>query len=376
VNTFRSTVPWQWREFEELQPESARIVRILDGSPLIQVCSTQYLGIPWDPRARAVFRRVVQNADLAEWGSFGSNYLGGTHRARLDFEEFVTRKVPCERAVGFASGWAANYAVAEALGHVCEVIISDKRSHNSAIHGLRGSNASVRVHDLNSNEWQEVFREQIKGKIGLFSPSVEGITGDVVNPIIPPEYRGQVLWAQDECHSFGTVGSDGFAIPGGMKPDLRILGLSKACGTMGSVVCGDGDLVDVLCQLASPWIFSTAVPPIIWRISLPLLEVVQTLNAERQTILELARHLRGKLRAQGIKFSGQHHITGIPLQADRANDFEAALRTAGFFVKVSQYPSRPLDCPAARICFTPFHTIGDVDRLCEVIARSELVVRI
>src|ERR1700694_1067372 len=375
LKELRASVHWEWRKFEEIDPDSARLVRVDGGDSLVQVFSTQYLGIPWDVRAQTVLTSLIGTTSASEWGSFGSNYLGGTHRARMEFEDSVRALARCESAVAFASGWAANYAVSEALGRTCQVVISDTRSHNSVIHGLRSAKVDLHVSDLACCEWHNILRKHSSDRIGLFCPSVEGISGEAVQPIIPPEHRSRIIWALDECHTFGAIGNTGYESFDGMKPDIRVLGLSKACGTMGSVVCGDKDFMELLPQLASPWMFSTAVPPNIWRINLELVRFVGQLKAERARILELANRLRSNLTRASVHGTGKHHITGILIAPGRATTFESELRCARFYAKVSQYPSRPRDNPAVRVCFTPFHTHEDVDDFSFAIKNSSSVLR-
>src|SRR5438067_1474121 len=132
-------VTWPWREFESFSPISPRTIRAESGETLIPVCSTQYLGLLWNPHAAAAIREIVDRTPAMLWGSLGSNFLGGTHEARLALETSVALRVGCETGLAFASGWAANYAVCEAVGKLCDLVISDVRNHNSVIHGLRAS---------------------------------------------------------------------------------------------------------------------------------------------------------------------------------------------------------------------------------------------
>ena len=111
-----SLVDWPWRTFTQVCPLSARKVRIKTGQQLIQVCSTQYLGILWSRRAQRAIHSITKSAPVPSWGSFGSNYLGGTHEERLKFESEIAKASGCEAALAFASGWAACYAVGGCWG--------------------------------------------------------------------------------------------------------------------------------------------------------------------------------------------------------------------------------------------------------------------
>jgi 8-amino-7-oxononanoate synthase len=248
-----------------------------------------------------------------------------------------------------------------------DLVLSDRRSHNSVIHGLRAGNATVEVLDLNSSdEVVRVVEGRRDARIALIAPSLEGITGEAVRLSLAP-VRDSVFVIRDECHSFGAIGETGFQEFDELMPEVRIVGFSKAFGTMGAAVCGSQEFLEALAQVASPWIFSTAVPPIIWRVNGSLIDVVASLTDERRTICELARRFRANATAGGLAHHGDLHITGldIPPSLD-ANTVEAEFRRAGFFLKVSQYPSRPKESPCARVVFSPVHEGKDGDRLAEV----------
>lgn len=359
-----SLVDWPWRTFTQVRPLSARKVQIESGQQLIQVCSTQYLGILWSRRAQRAIHSITKSAVAPCWGSFGSNYLGGTHGERLKFENEIAKASGCEAALAFASGWAACYAVGEMLGRASEVVLSDVRSHNSLIHGLRAGNANIRRIDTNNVDLEELLQSISAPNVSLSIPSIEGITGEAGTPKFNKGVRSRILLVTDESHSFGALGRTGTEPLGEWSPDVRIFSLSKAFGTMGGVVCGKREIIDTLSQVASPWTFSTAMPPLIWKINNALLPIVISMHSQRQRILELASEFRHSLADERIQFTGQHHITGLKLPKNcSASALERGLFKDGFFAKVSLYPSRPRTDPCARIAFTPWHTARDVARL-------------
>lgn len=246
-------VPWPLRRFDHVQPLSARTVRV-DGRDLVQCCSTQYLGIPWNPQARQAMASLLAGASLSSWGAFGSNFLGGTHESRLHLEAEVANQTGYPAALAFASGWAANYALGEAIGRLCDAVVSDKRSHNSVIHGLRAGRSKALVADLNAAAIETVIGDAEVTRLAVFSPSLEGITGEHVSPRWTGALRERSMWIRDDCHSFGAIGHFGIEDFDGRKPDVRVLGFSKALGVMGAVVCGSVEFIHMLAQLASPWI--------------------------------------------------------------------------------------------------------------------------
>jgi 7-keto-8-aminopelargonate synthetase-like enzyme len=106
-----------------------------------------------------------------------------------------------------------------------------------------------------------------------------------------------------------------------------------------------------------------------WRISLTAFNVVRGMAVERARILALAETFRNGLHANGVRTSGQFHITGVHIPVVKARGFEVAMRRAGYYLKVSQYPTRPIGDPCARVCFTPKHTISDAADLSKTIVK-------
>lgn len=363
-----SIISWPLRTFDKVQSVDARIV-ILGGERLVQCCSTQYLAMPWTAKSQKRIAKTVHEATPSDYGSFGSNFLGGTHESRLTLEKDLAERCGYPKGLAFASGWAANYALGEAVGRICDLIISDRRSHNSLIHGLRASKAKVIVADLNSQSIRSLVAEQNFIKLAVFSPAIEGITGEHVSPLWTRSLRKGTLWIRDDCHAFGAIGQTGAEDFDGQRPDVRVLGLSKACGVMGAVVCGPENFIDVLSQLASPWIFSTAVPPIVWKVNRTVVKIASQMVRERQQILNLANTFREHLRESNVTFTGNFHITGVRIPPSKIAQFESQVRGAGYYLKASQFPSRPVDDPCARVCFTPQHRSADAVKLIRVLVR-------
>src|SRR5881398_2544780 len=132
-------------------PQGPRV--LLDGDPVLLLCSNNYLGLADHPRVRQAA------ADAAmRWGvgAGASRLISGNmtiHRrleARLaDFE----RREAC---VLFGSGYLANTGIVAALAREGEVVFSDALNHASIVDGCRLSKAETfvfRHSDMEHLEW-------------------------------------------------------------------------------------------------------------------------------------------------------------------------------------------------------------------------------
>src|SRR6185503_5623428 len=122
---------------------------VLDGRPVLLLCSNNYLGLADHPRVREAA------ADAAmRWGvgSGGSRLVSGTMTIHRRLEERIAAFKGTEAALLFGSGYLANLGVVGALSGAGEVIFSDELNHASIIDGCRLSRAETFVYAHNDVE--------------------------------------------------------------------------------------------------------------------------------------------------------------------------------------------------------------------------------
>src|SRR5204863_820049 len=123
-------------------PQGPRVV--LDGKPVLLLCSNNYLGLADHPRVREAA------ADAAmRWGvgSGASRLVAGTMTVHRRLEERLAAFKRRDAALLFGSGYLANCGVIAALARPGDVVFSDELNHASIIDGCRLSRAEVFVYD-------------------------------------------------------------------------------------------------------------------------------------------------------------------------------------------------------------------------------------
>ncbi|NPD85146.1 pyridoxal phosphate-dependent aminotransferase family protein [Lentimicrobium sp. L6] len=355
------------RYYNEYTPLTSSEVIDDFGNKAVNFCSTQYLGIPW----RADFNEQINSIkiDGSFFGSLGSNYLGGTHPSRLKLENKIKKLMSYPKALCFASGWAANYSICEYLSKDYDLIVSDIKNHNSVITGLKANHVKKLIVDLNETDLSEIVKDYKEDRIAVIYPTVEGITGvETFLKFSNLDDRRKVTIITDECHSFGILGHLGIKQHGFIRPDIRMIGFSKSLGIMGAAVLSSEVLINDLTQIASPWIYSTAIPPIIWDVISISLDISLECKKERIQIIDKANLLRSELNRFGISHSGSLHITGInfPSSIDPRH-IENDLKSLGFFVIISEPPTTKNDELISRIAIQPTHTYQDIRKLVKCI---------
>src|SRR6187551_32054 len=122
-------------------PQGPRV--LLDGDPVLLLCSNNYLGLADHPRVREAA------ADAAmRWGvgSGASRLVSGTMTVHRRLEERLAGFEEREAALLFGSGYLANVGVVSALAGEGSVVLSDELNHASIVDGCRLARAETFVY--------------------------------------------------------------------------------------------------------------------------------------------------------------------------------------------------------------------------------------
>src|ERR1700676_2394337 len=126
---------------------------LLDGKPVLLLCSNNYLGLADHPRVRQAA------ADAAmRWGvgAGASRLVSGTMTIHRRLEEQLAEFEGSEACLLFGSGYLANLGVVSALTGAGDVVFSDELNHASIVDGCRLSRAEVVVYrhrDVEQLDW-------------------------------------------------------------------------------------------------------------------------------------------------------------------------------------------------------------------------------
>src|ERR1700712_3119177 len=188
-------------------PQGPRVV--LDGKPVLLLCSNNYLGLADHPRVREAA------ADAAmRWGvgAGASRLVSGTMTVHRRLEQRLARFKGTETAVLFGSGYLANLGVVGALARAGEVVFSDEPNHASIIDGCRLSRAETFVYAHNDVEHLAWGLAQAGPRASLIvTESVFSMDGDIapLEEIVELARLHDVRVAVDEAHGTGCLGPGG-----------------------------------------------------------------------------------------------------------------------------------------------------------------------
>ncbi|HWE11125.1 MAG TPA: 8-amino-7-oxononanoate synthase [Solirubrobacteraceae bacterium] len=341
---------------------------LLDGKPVLLLCSNNYLGLADHPRVREAA------ADAAmRWGvgAGASRLVSGTMTIHRRLEEGLAAFKRRESALLFGSGYLANTGVVAALARPGDVVFSDEHNHASIIDGCRLSRAEVFVYDHCDVEHLAWGIDQADGRgVLIVTDSVFSMDGDVapLAEIVDLAQRHGIRTMVDEAHGTGAVG------PGGRgalaQDDLEdqvdvIAGtLGKALGSYGAFVACDHRMSRYLVNAARTFIFSTALPPPAAAGALAALQLLQERPQRVDRLAANATALRRGLEREGFDVAGSRTQI-LPLiigDAGLATAIGDAALQRGVFAQAIRPPTVPAMTSRLRLSVMATHREEELAR--------------
>jgi glycine C-acetyltransferase/8-amino-7-oxononanoate synthase len=281
---------------------------VIDGKPVLLLCSNNYLGLADHPRVRQAAGEAAMRWGV---GAGASRLVSGTMTIHRRLEDRLAAFKGRESALLFGSGFLANAGVIAALARPGDVVFSDELNHASIIDGCRLSRAEVFVYDHCDVEHLAWGIEQADGRGALIATdSVFSMDGDVapLAEIVELAARHRLRVLVDEAHGTGAVGPGGRGAlaDAGLEEHVDVIvgTLGKALGSYGAFVACDREMTKFLMNAARTFIFSTALPPPAVAGALAALELLEQRPQMVERLQANAAALRDELSRQGFALNG------------------------------------------------------------------------
>ena len=357
-------------------PQGPRVV--LDGRPVLLLCSNNYLGLADSPRVRQ-----AAAAAATRWGvgAGASRLVSGTMTVHRRLEQRLAAFKGAEAALLFGSGYLANLGVVGALARAGEVVFSDELNHASIIDGCRLSRAETFVYAHNDVEHLAWGLAQA-GRRGalIVTESVFSMDGDVapLEEIVALARLHGVRVMVDEAHATGCLGPGGrgAVAAAGLEREVDVVvgTLGKALGAYGAFVACDAELAELLTNSARSLIFSTAPPPPAVAGALAALEVLEEQPRRVDRLQANAALLRAELAREGFDLAGSSTQI-IPLVVGDAGVAmrvcEAALER-GVFAQAIRPPTVPEGTSRLRLAVMATHTKEELRAAARALGQAAL----
>ncbi|HEV3228602.1 MAG TPA: 8-amino-7-oxononanoate synthase [Solirubrobacteraceae bacterium] len=359
-------------------PQGPRV--LLDGKPVLLLCSNNYLGLADHPRVRQAA------ADAAmRWGvgAGASRLVSGNMTVHRRLEERLADFEGTEASVLFGSGYLANIGMIPALAGEGDVVFSDRLNHASIVDGCRLARAETFVYEHCDTEHLAWGLRQAQDRAALIvTDSVFSMDGDVA-PLaeivdLAHHYGARIM--VDEAHATGALGPGGrgaiaeAALEG--EVDVVVGTLGKALGSYGAYVCCDSALAHYVVNRARSLIFSTAPPPPAIAGALAALELLEEQPRRVDRLRANADCLRGELAREGFQVSGSSTQI-VPLvvgDADSAMRLCEAAIEEGVFAQAIRPPTVPEGTSRLRLAVMASHSRTELRQAAGALSRAALRV--
>lgn len=364
------------RTRRQVAPQTGAHITV-NGQPMLQFCSNDYLGLSQHPALVAAARHGAIELGV---GAGGSPMVNGHSTANAELEEALAAYLQLPRVLYFYAGFATNVSVIPALVGAGDAVFSDALNHASLIDGCRLSRASIQPYahaDLADLERLLAASTQARKLVvsdAVFS--MDGDSADIAGLLALCE-RYDALLMLDDAHGFGICGPEGrgsLAAAGltGAHASPRVLymgTLSKAAGVAGGFVAGSEAVIEWLLQRARSYTFATAAPGLLARALLASVAVMQQGDGLRAQLQARIAQLRAGLASVVSATGWQLLPSETPIQAlvvgdnERALELMAALSERGIWVPAIRPPTVPAGTARLRIALSASHTAADIDQL-------------
>jgi 8-amino-7-oxononanoate synthase len=354
-------------------PQGPRV--LLDGKPVLLLCSNNYLGLADHPKVREAA------ADAAmRWGvgAGASRLVSGTMTIHRRLEERLAEFEGSEGCVLFGSGYLANLGVIGALAGPGDTIFSDQLNHASIVDGCRASRAEVVVYrHLDSDHLERCLRRHGgEGRRLIVTDSVFSMDGDVapLAEIVELARAYDARVAVDEAHATGALGDGGrgAVAQAGLQGEVDVLvgTLGKALGSYGAYVCASEEMVRYLVNTARPLIFSTAPSPPSVAGALAALELLEDRPHKMARLHGAARTLRRALADEGfgVRESDMHIVPLVVGDSEDAMRLCQAALERGVFAQAIRPPTVPNGTSRLRLAAMASHTTSELRQAANVLA--------
>ena len=352
---------------------------LLDGKPVLLLCSSNYLGLADHPRVREAA------ADAAmRWGvgAGGSRLVSGTMTIHRRLEDRLAAFTGRQSALLFGSGYLANTGTVAALARPGDVVFSDELNHASLIDGCRLSRADVFVYDHGDVEHLEWGIREAEGRGTLIvTDSVFSMEGDIapLPEIVELAQRHGLRTVVDDAHGTGALGpcGRGALAEAGLEDQVDVIvgTLGKALGSYGAFVACDEQMTRYLLNAARTFILSTALPPPAVAGALAALDLLEEKPRRVAKLAANAAVLRAGLIREGFDV-GDSCTQIVPIMvgdAELAGRMCDAALTRGVFAQAIRPPTVPAMTARLRLAVMATHReeeLVEATRTLAAVARS------
>ena len=346
---------------------------------IISWCSNDYLGMGQN---QYVIDAMQTALDKTGSGSGGTRNIGGTSHYHVTLENVLAQLHQKERGLLFTSAYVANewtmIALSRIIPNIC--FVSDNKNHASLIMGIKHSRADKIIWEHNDmNELVEALKtcqENFQTPCIVFE-SVYSMDGDVapIKDILDLADKYNAITYIDEVHAVGLYGDTGagYCEKLGLQNKVDIINgtLGKAFGGHGGYIAGDSVVLDAIRSVASGFIFTTSLSPVMCAGSIASIRFLMEHNEIREQHQRNSKIIKDMVIEAGLKVHPEACTHIIPVMVNdskRCKEMsDYLLNTHGIYIQPINSPTVDVGTERLRITPTPIHTTTMMYELVEAL---------
>ena len=344
---------------------------------ILDLAGNDYLGLAHDPR---VTEAAVNAARTWGAGSTGSRLVTGTTVLHQELEAELADFAGGPAALVFSSGYLANLGALTALGGEDVTIVSDAGNHASIIDACRLSRSTiVVVPHRDVDKFDSALAARSTSYAVVVTDAIFSVDGDLAPlcELHAVARRHEALLVVDEAHALGVVGKAGrgavaAADLAGAEDVVRTVTLSKSLGAQGGAVVAAPDVIDLLINVARPFIFDTGLAPASVGAALAALRIVRNEPELASAAQSNAKELAAILRRVGVE-TAEPDAAVVPAvvgEPRRAVTAAAAVLASGVRVGCFRPPSVPHGRSCLRLAARANLTSADLELAHQALATA------
>ena len=344
-------------------------ITVADGTPVLNLCANNYLGLANDPSIVAAARDALEKWG---YGLASVRFICGTQSIHKQLEEELSSFLKMDDTILYGSCFDANGGLFETLLDQEDAVISDELNHASIIDGIRLCKATkYRYKNGDMADLEAKLKEASGARHRLIATdgvfSMDGYIAKL-NEICDLAEKYDALVMVDDSHAVGFVGERGRGTPEfcGVEGRVDILTgtLGKALGgASGGYTSGRKEIIQLLRQRSRPYLFSNSVAPPIVAASLKVLELVGGSDDLREHLRSNTDYFRAEMTKAGFTLlPGEHPIVPVMFgDAAVAARMAELMLAQGVYVVAFSYPVVPMGKARIRTQISAAHSRKELE---------------
>jgi glycine C-acetyltransferase len=359
-----------YKEERVITSPQQSLIRVADGSQVVNFCANNYLGLSNHPRLVAAARDALEQRG---YGMSSVRFICGTQDVHKELEARISRFLGTEDTILYSSCFDANTGLFETLLGPEDAIISDALNHASIIDGVRLCKAKrFRYANNDMADLEVKLQEAQDARFRLIcTDGVFSMDGTIANLKgvcdLADQYDAMVM--VDDSHAVGFVGARGRGTPEHCgvtgRVDIITGTLGKALGgASGGYTSARSEIVEWLRQRSRPYLFSNTLAPVIAATSLAVLDLLEGEDELRARLNGNSEYFRAEMSALGFELvPGEHAIIPVMLgDAKLASEMSDRLLAQGIYVIGFSFPVVPRGQARIRCQMSAAHSREELDK--------------